>query len=149
MQFLTEQQARQWCSQKGISLDARGLPDRSAFSGRSEDFAIPSDAGQRVVTVRQRFDAIATGPDLLIWVTEWGVWPSGERMHIFDRFRRSYDETRDIAHAPAHLLPSDEYEDGLSILTLAVLFLWDCYVLRASGDGFLFFSHDEYGSIAA
>jgi hypothetical protein len=84
-------------------------------------------------------------PLLLVWVANWDVWPSGQRMHVFDRFRMSYGETRLLNHSPGHVFDKDEIEDAISFVTLAVLFLWDCYVVTPKRSKFLFFSHDEYG----
>jgi hypothetical protein len=61
--------------------------------------------------------------ETLVWFTEWGVWPSSERPHIFARFRASYGETRPLIEVPAHVFGRDEHEDLLSFVTLGVLFL--------------------------
>ena len=59
----------------------------------------------------------------LVWFTDWGVWPSAERRHIFDRFRASYGENRLLIEIPAHVFSPSEAEDILSFVTLGVLFL--------------------------
>ena len=37
-------------------------------------------------------------------------------------------------------------DDGFSFLMFAVLFFWDCWVVR-SGREFVMFSHDEWGAV--
>jgi hypothetical protein len=64
-------------------------------------------------------------------------------MHVFDRFRRSYGETRLLIDSPGHLFEGNEIEDAISFV--AVLFLWDCHVVTASPSKQLYFSHDEFG----
>jgi hypothetical protein len=81
----------------------------------------------------------------LMWLDDWAVWPSGQRIHVFDRFRLSYGDTRPLINSPAHLFDRAEYEDAISFVTIALLFLWDCYVLTSHGRKLLFFSLDEYG----
>ena len=61
------------------------------------------------------------------------------------RFRQSFREHRPLIDAPAHLVAPDEIEDGISILTMSLFFLWDCHVLTASGRDVVFVSHDEFG----
>lgn len=95
--------------------------------------------------VSEKMAAFREEPNFLVWLDDWSVWPSGERMHIFERFRLSYGESRRLIDAPGHIFGQAEIEDALSFVTLAVLFLWDCYVLTPQGNKLLFFSHDEYG----
>lgn len=77
-------------------------------------------------------------------VTQWGIWPSSERSHIFERFRASYGENRHVSEAPAQVFGSHEREDLLSFVTLGVLFLWDVHVVVPTKMS-LFYSHDERG----
>jgi hypothetical protein len=140
--ILTSAETASWCSQNGITLTDRGLPDRSdAFF----KFAIPEDAGRRVALVAKGMRAFRNEPIFLVWFHDWSVWQSGQRMHVFDRFRMSYGETRLLIESPGHLFGDREIEVAISFVTLAVLFLWDCYVVTPNRAKLLFFSHDEFG----
>jgi hypothetical protein len=66
-------------------------------------------------------------------------------MPLFSRFREAFGERRPLIEAPGHLVTPPEIEDGVSILTISLLFFWDCHVLTASGREVVFVSHDEYG----
>jgi hypothetical protein len=57
----------------------------------------------------------------------------------------SYGETRQLIELPGHLFDGKEIEDGTSFVTIAALFLWDCYVVNPGRSKFLYLSHDEYG----
>jgi hypothetical protein len=83
-----------------------------------------------------------------LWVTDWSVWPSSERPHIFDRLRASYGETRTLAEVPAHVFGATEHEDAASFATLGALFLWDVFLVAAEGRPMIFYSHDECGWFA-
>ena len=144
MNFLTKSDAQKWCTKNQIILNDRGLPERL---DKAQQFKIPSDAGQRVALVKQQLESFQYCEETLIWINDWGVWKSWERMHIFDKFRQSYGEKRSLSEIPAHLIHKDKYEDGVSIVTLAVLFLWDCYILTKRNERFCFYSHDEFGLI--
>ena len=142
MKILSRQDAALWCSQHDVALSDAGLPQRPDMTAR---FKIPEDTQKRVHLVSQGMSAFADTPLYLVWFNDWAVWPSGQRMHIFDRFRMSYGETRPLIDSPGHIFERGEIEDAISFVTLAVLFLWDCYVVTPKGSKLLFFSHDEYG----
>ena len=111
----------------------------------AEHFDVPEDAGKKVALVANFFEDRQLGAETLVWFTEWGIWPSSERQHIFYRFRASYDEVRPLWEAPAHLLASDEREELLSLVTLGVLFLWDVFVFTQGSTLAFHTSHDEWG----
>jgi hypothetical protein len=140
--ILTPDETTLWCSQNEITLTGRGLPEKSDAFFR---FTIPEDAGRRVWLVSQGMRAFRDEPAFLVWFDDWSVWPSGQRMHVFDRFRLSYGESRPLIESPGHTFAGRDIEDAISFVTLAVLFLWDCYVVTPQRSKLLFFSHNEYG----
>jgi hypothetical protein len=142
MRVLSKQEATLWCKAHRIALSRRGLPERSDANLR---FEIPRDTQKRISLVGQAMKAFEDEPSLLVWFDDWSVWPSGQRMHVFDRFRMSYGETRPLIESPAHLFDQTEIEDATSFVTFAALFLWDCYVTNPNRSKLLYFSHDEYG----
>jgi hypothetical protein len=148
MEPLTEAQCRRWCLDKGLELDPHKRPDLFLGKKHVRQFKIPNDAGARVALVREHLEPFRKESKVLVWLDEWGVFPSGERMHVFDRFRLSYGITAPLIEKRGHELRREEFEDTTSFVTLAVLFLWDCYVLTPSGRPALWFSHDEVGYVA-
>jgi hypothetical protein len=142
MEILSREETELWCRQHQIGLSPAGLPERSSSAAK---FIIPEDAGKRVHLVSQEMRAFSSEPLFLVWFHDWAVWPSGQRMHVFDRFRMSYGEQRPLIRSPGHVFVQKEFEDAISFVTLAVLFLWDCYVVAPKGSKLLFFSHDEHG----
>jgi hypothetical protein len=143
MQILSKASATNWCSTNQVPLSAFGVPERSPTDAAR--FDIPEDAGKRVYLVSECMADFRDATNFLVWFDDWSVWPSGERMHIFDRFRFSYGETAPLIDFPAGLFEQNEIEDATSYVTLAVLFLWDCYVVTPNSARFVFFSHDEWG----
>ena len=132
MEFLSKSEASKWLA--GRPKDPR--------SRRTREFPIPSDAGRRVALVAdlmRRFE----GQNIVVVFSDWSVWPSGQRMHLFDRLRASYGETRHISDSPVHVFMADDFEDAVAFVTLGVLFLWDVEVF---GKESIYFSHDEIGS---
>lgn len=80
----------------------------------------------------------------LLWITEWGIWPSSENWHVYYKLRQSYGDTRLLHEAPGHLFLEYEAEDLTSFLQIAMLNGWGGYVLTHADYVNAFFSHDEY-----
>jgi hypothetical protein len=81
---------------------------------------------------------------VLLWITEWGIWPSSENWHLYYRLRESYGDRRLLHDAPGHLFLEHEAEDIASFLQLAMLNGWGGYLIPQINDVRMFFSHDEY-----
>ncbi|HLQ52393.1 MAG TPA: hypothetical protein VK129_12900, partial [Terriglobales bacterium] len=47
----------------------------------------------------------------LLWITEWGIWPSSENWHLYYMLRQSYSDQRLLQEAPGHLFLGHESED--------------------------------------
>ena len=146
MQFLKAGESRAWAARRGFSIDASfGHPIASDLAAPVW-FNIPSDAGARVALARMLWETVGqTAPEVLVWVTEWGVWPSGECPPLVTAARRGLGAQQDLAESPGHLVRLGETHAGLAIFTLAILSLWDCWVL-STNQAALFVSHDEYGA---
>ena len=82
--------------------------------------------------------------ECLLWVTQWGVWPSSENFHLFYRMRESYGERRLLHDAPGQLFLKHETADLQTFLELALLCGWDFYLLPAPDYATAFISHDEF-----
>jgi hypothetical protein len=143
MRGLSRDEAIAWCQEHRVALTNLALPELSDVDLK---FKIPSDAQERVHLVNRAMEAFADEPSYLVWFTDWSVWSSGDRMHIFDRFRMSYGETRRLIDSPGHVFDQKEIEDATSFVTIAALFLWDCYVVGRQGVKLFFLSHDEWGA---
>jgi hypothetical protein len=81
----------------------------------------------------------------LLWITEWGVWPTSENWHLYYKLRQTCGDLRLLHEAPGHLFLNHETEDLASFLQLCMLNGWGGYVVSQSGQHMdSFFSHDEY-----
>ena len=151
LRFLTQQQCRSWATDHGYRLyDPPWGRQIDVASLDEQRFSVPEDAGARVALARALWDSLATDdPEALVWFTDWGVWPSGEHLPLAAAVRRGYGETRSLHDAPGAIIGREEADAGLSLVALAILFLWDCWLLLPGGQVACFLSHDEYGAIVA
>jgi hypothetical protein len=142
MRFESESGCLEWCIQHRYQV--KKLPTgRSA--PRTDDLAFvdmrfEADAGRRIALSKHVLKSYEK--PVLIWVTDWGIWPSSEHMPLFARFRQALGESRSIAEAPGYVA-DPRNDDTLSLLSIAVLFLWDVYVLPEEQGHIFFSSHDE------
>jgi hypothetical protein len=122
----------------------RGFPDEETHW--RYEFRIPADAGQRIALCRTLWNHADEQDKIerLLFVEEWGVWPSGEHLPLFGSLRARFGEQRPLTEAPGQIFGAEEADDGLSFLIVCVLFLWDCWIF-GSGGNVVMMSHDEYG----
>jgi hypothetical protein len=73
-------------------------------------------------------------------------WPesavASRQLSRIGRLRHALGETRSLVEAPGCLCDANDQDDGLSILLVNCLFLWDCWLLGADGSA-VFLSHDQ------
>ena len=65
-------------------------------------------------------------------------------MPLFARFRQAFGEMRPLIEAPSHLIEPGELDEAISVLAMALLFFWDCYVFSEHRGPVFFCSHDEW-----
>jgi hypothetical protein len=145
MKFLTRSQCEAWVRDLGLDsemleamLDPNGLAP-------GEVSVLFEDSDQTKVHLAQTFAAwLGSNDDCLLWITEYGIWPSFENRHLFRRVRLSYGEQREIQDAPGHLFSVREYEDLVSYLDLALTFGWGGYLVASPLSRLMFISHDAW-----
>ncbi|MEM0966083.1 MAG: hypothetical protein AAGJ81_08055 [Verrucomicrobiota bacterium] len=142
MKAIDKTAAKEWCEAHDFEIDSGGLP---SLIPTTEKFSIPEDAGARVALVRGHMRAFCDEEETCVWLNDWSVWPSGQWEHLFQQFRLSYGISEKLAELPCQLIQKKEFDATVSTVIYAVLMLWDCYVLGASGQRFVFYSHDEVG----
>jgi hypothetical protein len=83
----------------------------------------------------------------LLWMTDWGIWSDvSERVatSLANCFRSTRGERNLLIDRPAHLFDETEAADAQTLLTIAIVFGWDCYVIPKHGSYYALTSHDEY-----
>src|SRR6266403_2956612 len=129
MRFLTPKEWQRWCTDRKIPLRDVGWirPDIRAEHLHIADLKYPADSGAKVSLVRYLFSLVAKEEETLLLVDDWAVWPSSQHMPLFTRFREALGERRPLIEAPGYLVTRSETDDAVSIISTALLFIWDCY----------------------
>lgn len=138
MRFYNLQECEQWLR----SAD-RKFPDAQSSSG-TERLAYPTEPHGMFYNARWIAKSLIFDSDALLWITEWGIWPSSENWHLYYKLRQGYGDNNLLHESPGHLFLGHETEDLTSFLQLAMLNGWGGYLLTQANYVNLFFSHDEY-----
>lgn len=136
MRLYTEPECERWLSSR-----KRVLPTKA--DGLSK-YRVPLRADQILSVARWVASSLPCDMAVMLWITEWGVWPSSENLHLYYQLRQSYSDHRLLHEAPGHFFLKYEAEDLVSFLQIAVLNGWGGYVLAEADYVDAFFSHDEY-----
>lgn len=148
MHFLTDTECRVWCATQSVELNEKGAPVVQPPGLHCLRFALPKTI-MKLVWFAQYIEAsLKPRTRCLLWVTEWGVWPSSENWHLYYRLRQSYGDRRLLDEAPGHLFLPYEAADLISFLQVGLIAGWDMYLLPSDGYGRAFASHDEWVALA-
>ncbi len=138
MRFYTRDECREWLSGR-----KRKLPD--ATTGASvERVSYPAEPYRVFSIAHWIATSLTHRQPVLLWITEWGIWPSSENWHLYYKLRQTHSDHRLLQDAPGHLFLEHEAEDLASFLQVAMLNGWGGYVLPHANFVNVFFSHDEY-----
>lgn len=80
----------------------------------------------------------------MLWINEWGIWPSSENMGLFDLLRHAVAEARPIWEASGHLFEEDENELLSSFLSVTLYFIWGAMLVEPALKRVWTISHDEW-----
>lgn len=80
----------------------------------------------------------------LFLVTEYGIWPSSENLHLYYRIRQSYRDNRHLHEAPGHYFLRHEVVDLVTFVDLALQFGWGGHLFSSVDDKRIFLSHDGW-----
>ena len=126
------------------------MPCKGEVGAIGTSFAIPDQPAGRVLLAKAVLAPfLNSDAEILLWIGDWGIWPSGEHLPLFLRLHEALGEKRPLMEACGHLTSRAEAEDATSVLVLAVMFLWDCHILSGDGKRQAFFSHDEFGKFSS
>jgi hypothetical protein len=107
-------------------------------------YAIPPDSGAKTSIARELASLLLRDLELFVYISGWMVWPSAEHFDLFDGYRRSLGEKRQLKEAQVHLFSSGEEATFTSILAMSLYFVWDVQIFDARGSILITFSHDEW-----
>jgi hypothetical protein len=117
--------------------------------GDKRGFATPKDSGEKTALARLITALFASLPSsqVVLYVSEWGVWPSSENMELFDSYRLAKGESRKLEEASVHSFESADDPALMGIFCLALYFVWGVEIFDGEGKCSVRSSHDEWFEI--
>jgi hypothetical protein len=138
MRFYTKEECEEWLRGR-----KRPKPDEVA-DVQTERFGYPKEPHRIFGMAHWIAKSLTYRQPTLLWITEWGIWPSSENWHLYYTLRHSYGDKRLLHEAPGHLFLEHESEELASFAQVAMLNGWGGYILTHANYVNAFFSHDEY-----
>ena len=137
MRFYTENECEDWLHQRGRKKPGESTPHVQRIGYPTEPYRVFGLAHWLATSHTHRMP-------VLLWITEWGIWPNSENWHLYYRLRQTYGDQSLLQDAPGHLFLEHETNDFASFLQIGILNGWGGYVLTQANYLNAFFSHDEY-----
>jgi hypothetical protein len=150
VRFLSPDETRAWAANLDIELGGSDrTPETELKHMHQVRFLLPQTPGQVAWLCQFISSCLTPRANCLLWISEWGVWPSSENWHLYYRLRQSYGDQRLVQEAPGHLFLDYEEADLVSFLELGILNGWDMHLLPVlnyggSDTARAFVSHDEW-----
>lgn len=145
MTGMTGDEVRSWLDERALLDSERGF---SMHTGAATfRIASPPDPGRRVHLSRTLAHFLRPDEGGLIWIDEYGMWPSSENRSIFRSVRSTFGERRPLEAAPGQRFGADDLEHIEALLALILLFSWGAIVVQNAGRLVIRISHDEYVDI--
>ncbi len=138
MRFYTQDECEQWLQGR-----QRLKPD-ATLGLETERFDYPKEPHHMYWMAHWIAAHLTFRQPVLLWITEWGIWPSSENWHLYYSLRQKNGDHRLLHEAPGHVFLEYEVEELASFLQIAMLNGWGGYVLSHANYVNAFFSHDEY-----
>jgi hypothetical protein len=154
MEFLEENQICAWAEKHGLSRGGGSsvhLPDLPAVYRR--EYASGRRSGREMAAAEDLVTSLGAWDECLVWITLWGVWPSGEDWPKFDGWRGALGERRSLKRAPGHRFGSSDSALLTHLVALIMENAWDADILcslHGRADGLRGkISHDEWYELLA
>jgi hypothetical protein len=146
MRTLDKTETIRWLSQNGVSFDSVGrLTSTTLF--KAIHYPICPDSGQKTALSKLLVSFFEDDNEAILWINEFGIWPSSEDWCLFDGFRRSFGEDTPLYKKPGHLFSKGDLSIVRSLVAMILYFIWGAVLYSPSNGLLVEVSHDEFISV--
>lgn len=142
MQIIDKGETRSWLNKRGL-LDSTGMVSFSGFI-EAISAAVPADSGRKTALSRLMASFFEADEEALLWINEFGIWPSSEDWSLFEGFRRSLGEQSPLYEKPGHIFSGKELRDVASLVAMTLYFIWGAILYSPAKGLAIKISHDEF-----
>jgi hypothetical protein len=157
MLALTSEEAKVWCTERGLRIDESGCPHFPDRSKNNVWFVLPNGAHRLPYMVLALMDAEVndldevTGTEHLLWITERGIWQNwieSTGLEHFEALRKGFGVFDGLDEKPATVFSDSELRSLIGCAVVPLIYGWDCYIIPSAAQHFAFLSHDEYAGVS-
>jgi len=153
MRFLELNEIADWCAEHGIAIDDDWKLVQPPSMKVIEHcvYASGASAGREPAIAGRLLRGLGEWTECLLWVVQWGVWPSTEDWPTYYAARGAHGERRSLQDAPGHLFGPADGEELVQFLAMVLSYAWHTEVLptvdKRPSSRRLFVSHDEWAEV--
>ncbi len=144
MRCLTKSESIAIMRELGFAPKGSGIEWLDGKASEGAEWSIVDSAAQQTRMAKSIFKLYPAKGSCLIWLREWGVWPSSEFPQLWDEIRERHGEHRWIIDAPGHLFSETEMDLASGMARLVILFGWDALICSIPGSFVVSISHEEF-----
>ena len=105
---------------------------------------LPIDSGVKNYLAKE-IASIFNKNEVLLYINEFGIWPSSENMYLFDGYRKSIEIESKIYEKPSHIIGENENIEFYCILGMILYFYMGYMIIPIKNqDEIIRISHDEF-----
>jgi hypothetical protein len=125
---MTVTECQAWVASQGAAIGVNGLPERHPSLAPVLRFELPQAPHQLVWLCRFISRSLQPRHVSLLWVKEFGTFPSTENLHLYYRLRQSYSDRRLLHEAPGHFFLEHEAADLETFLLVGIVNGWEMHL---------------------
>jgi hypothetical protein len=154
MHFIEINEIREWIEERAVILasgDKFQIPETALVLSKPFGQAV-DPRGQEEAVATACVESIGAWDECLLWVQEWGVWPSSENWPAYYQARGQQGELRSLDVAPGHLFNVSETPLLIRFLQLVLENAWEAQLvslLQGQAMSRACVSHDEWVEVWA
>jgi hypothetical protein len=141
LQIINSDEVKLWLSKREL-LDSKGITRLSDYND-FQNCIIPNDSGKKTALSRIITDLFSQECESLLWINEYGIWPSCEDQNLFHGFRESLGASDKLQDKPGHIFFKEDLFNISSLLSLILYFYWGAIIISSNKRSIVKISHDE------
>jgi hypothetical protein len=132
---------KSWFAERQLLIEHNHfMPSAGQYS---KQIKIPIDSGKKVCISQALCSFFNNEEEGLLWINEYGIWPSSENWDLFDGYRKSIDVTEPLWIKPGHIFSPRDIVIVKSLLSMVLFFYWGAILVPSSKKFVMEISHDE------
>jgi hypothetical protein len=130
MEFLELNQICEWARENALEVaDPFQVHFPELPSKHHAFYSKGSRSGDEAAHARDLVLRLGAWEECVVFIREWGVWPSGEDWPTFYAWRGSRNERRSLEVAPGHRFGTEQAGELVDLLRLVMENAWDADVM--------------------